>query len=52
MKVKIVLEADIDDDHWKLMQELRKVIAENEALAAFKIIDGQVKWVKEELATN
>lgn len=52
MKVKIVLEADVEDNPQKVIQELRKLIAENEALADVKITGGQVVWSKEELRTS
>lgn len=52
MKVRVVLEAEIEDLPDKLIDELRQLIAENAALAKFQISDAVVKWTKDELATK
>lgn len=52
MKVRLVLEADIEDVPDKLIDELRQLIAENPALVAFNIASAEVKWSKDELQTN
>jgi len=52
MKLKVVLEAQIEDDPQKIIQELRKLIADNESLVELKITGGQVQWEKNELTTS
>lgn len=52
MKVRVVMEANAENDTDKLIDELRQLIAENPALLAFNIISADVKWTKDELKTN
>jgi len=52
MKLRITLEAQIKGDPSKIIQELRKLIADNESLAELEITGGQWGWDRKDLATS